>query len=88
MSSDESFNAILPLLRQLREIKGVREARPGEFQCRSQPFIRLVDTGNQPVAELRKRGAGGFDRFAIDTPPAQRKLLDEAKRRAAAMDDD
>jgi len=87
-ASDETLKVLLPLLRLLREIKGVREARPGVFQHRTRPFIQIVEEAGVASAELRKAGAGGFDRFAVDTPAAQRKLVDEAKRRAARSDED
>ena len=38
--------------------------------------------------ELKKPGGSGFDRFALDTPPQQRKLVDEARLRAGRLDDD
>lgn len=87
-ASEETLKALLPLLRQLREIKGVREVRPGVLQHRNSAFIQIVENDGVASAELRKAGAGGFDRLAIDTPAAQRKLVDEAKRRAARGDED
>ena len=32
--------ALLPLMRQLRDIKGVREVKPGIFHCRGVAFVR------------------------------------------------
>ena len=46
-----------------------------------------VDAGTV-VAELKKAGGSGFDRYAVDTPTAQRKLLDDAKRRIGRTDED
>lgn len=79
---------LLPLLRQLRDIKGLREARPGVFQIRGAPFVQFRDEGGTLYAELRKLGASGFDRYPVATPAEQRKLIDDAKRRAARSDDD
>ena len=76
------------LLRQLREIKGVREVRPGVFQVRGSAFIQFLADGGTVHAELKKPGGSGFDRFALDTPPQQRKLVDEARLRAGRLDDD
>ena len=39
-------------------------------------------------ADLKKPGGSGFDRYPIATPPEQRKLVDDAKRRAGRGDDD
>ena len=76
------------LLRQLREIKGVREVRPGVFQIRGSAFIQFLSDGGASHAELKKPGGSGFDRFPLDTPPQQRKLVDEARLRAGRLDDD
>ena len=87
-ATEDTLKALLPLLRQLREIKGVRELRPGVLQHRNAPFVQIGEENGAATAELRKAGAGGFDRFPLDTPAAQRKLLDEARRRAARSDED
>ncbi|MEO6747474.1 MAG: hypothetical protein ABIS28_16505 [Caldimonas sp.] len=83
-----ALQAMQALLRQLREIKGVREVRPGVFQVRSIAFIQFISDGGSLHAELKKPGGSGFDRFALDTPAHQRKLVDEARLRAARLDDD
>ena len=76
------------LLRQLREIKGVREVRPGVFQVRGSAFVQFLSDGGAVHAELKKPGGSGIDRFPLDTPPQQRKLVDEARLRAGRLDDD
>lgn len=76
------------LLRQLREIKGVRELRPGTFQVRGAAFIQFHTENGVLHAELKKPGGSGFDRFALETSPQQRKLLDEARLRAGRLDDE
>lgn len=84
----EALAKLLPLLRQLREIKGVREARPGVFQIRGAAFIQFRDEAGTVLAELKKPTGIAFDRYPVDTPSAQRKLVDDAKRRATRGDDD
>ena len=83
-----ALQAVQGVLRQLREIKGVREARPGVFQLRGKPFLtfRLEDGALQ--AELLKPGGAGFDRLPAAEPPQQRKLVDEAKLRAKRLDEE
>ena len=76
------------MLRQLREIKGVREVRPGTFQVRGAPFAQFHAENGIVYAELKKPGGSGYDRFPTTTPPEQRKLVDEARLRAARLDDD
>jgi len=83
--------ALAPLqsvLRQLREIKGVREARPGVFQLRGKPFVTFRLEGGVLQAELVKSGGAGFDRLTVAEPPQQRKLVDEAKLRAKRLEDE
>lgn len=83
----EALQRLLPLLRQLREIKGLREMKPGIFYLRGAAFLHFHDDAGSLVGDLKKPG-GGFDRFAVDTPVAQRKLVDEARRRVGRSDDD
>jgi hypothetical protein len=86
--ADEAALArLLPLIRQLREIKGLREMKPGIFYLKGSAFIHFHDEAGALVADL-KRARGGFDRYAIDTPVGQRKLLDDAKRRVDRGDDE
>ncbi|NUZ05599.1 hypothetical protein [Piscinibacter koreensis] len=85
---DDTLKTLLPLLRQLREIKGVREARPGAFTVRGASFINLQAEAGQVWAEMKKAGGAGFDRYPLATPPEHRKLVDDARRRAAALDDE
>jgi hypothetical protein len=84
----EALKTLLPLLRQLREIKGLKEVQPGVFHARREAFIHFHDDGGVLFADLKKPGGAGFDRFALATPAEQRKLVDEAKLRARRLDDD
>jgi hypothetical protein len=85
---DDTLKTLLPLLRQLRDIKGVRESRPGAFTVRGVAFINLQAEAGGLWAELKKAGGSGFDRYPLQTPAEQRRLADDAKRRAAALDDE
>ena len=84
----ESLKPLALLLRQLREIKGVKETQPGTFYARRDAFIHFHDEGGVLHADLKKPGGAGFDRFPLATPADQRKLVDEAKLRARKLDDD
>jgi len=87
-ASEAELQSLLPLLRQLRDIKGLREVRPGIFHCRGVAFIQLHSDGAILHAELKKGGGSGFDRYPLDTPAGQRKLVDDARRRAGHSDED
>ena len=84
--------ALLPLqalLRQLREIKGVQQKQTGVFTLRGQSFVSFqVDEQGAVHADLVKPGGSGHERFRLDSPPNQRKFIDEARRRAGRGDDD
>jgi hypothetical protein len=84
----KALEPLLPLLRQLRDIKGLKEVRPGVFHCRGAAFIHFHADDGRFFADLKKAGGSGFDRYGLATPPEQRKLVDDAKRRAARGDDD
>jgi len=87
--ADEAALArLLPLLRQLREIKGLREMKPGIFYLKGSAFIHFHDEAGALVADLKKASGGGFDRYPVDAAPGQRKLVDDAKRRVARQDED
>lgn len=87
--ADEAALArILPVLRQLREIRGLREMKPGIFYLKGSAFIHFHDDAGALVADLKKAGGSGFDRYPVDATPGQRKLVDDAKRRVARLDED
>ena len=87
-ADSEALKTLLPLLRQLREIKGLKEMQPGIFYARREAFVHFHDDGGVLVADLKKPGGAGFDRVPLATPAEQRKLVDEAKLRARRLDDD
>ena len=86
-ADEEGLKRLLPLIRQLREIKGLKEMKPGIFYLKGSAFIHFHDEAGALVADL-KRARGGFDRYPVDTPVGQRKLLDDAKRRVDRGDDE
>ena len=83
-----ALQAIQPVLRQLREIKGVREMKPGIFYIRGNAFAHFHQEGGVLHADLKKPGGSGFDRYPMDTAPQQRKFVDEARLRAGRLDDE
>jgi len=83
----EALRSLLPVLRQLREIKGVKEKSAGIFYGRNEAFIHFHVQEGALFADLKKPG-GGFDRYPLATPAEQRKLVEDAKLRARRFDDD
>jgi hypothetical protein len=83
-----ALQPVQAVLRSLRELKGVRETRPGVFQLRGAVFAQFVVEDGRLRAELRKPGGAGFDRYALDSPPQQRKFTDDARLRVARLDED
>lgn len=83
-----ALQALLPLLRQLREIKGLKETQPGIFHARRDAFIHFHDEGGVLHADLKKAGGSGFDRYPLATPAEHRKLVEDASLRARRLDDE
>lgn len=84
----KALEALLPLLRQLREIKGLKEVKPGIFHLRSAAFLHFHDEQGTLSVDLKKPGGSGFDRYPVGNAPQQRKLVDDAKRLASRGDED
>ena len=87
-ADEEALKRMLPLLRQLREIKSLREMKPGIFYLKGAAFIHFHDESGALVADLKKAGGLGFDRYPVDAPTGQRKLVDDARRRVARSEED
>ena len=85
-ASPEALQVVLPLLRQLRDIKTLKEKQPGIFYCRSAAFLHFHSEGDQLVADLKKVSGTGFDRYPLTSTFAQRKLFEDAKLRALRAD--
>jgi hypothetical protein len=84
----QALQTLLPVLRQLREIKGLQEKTPGIFYARRDAFLHFHDEAGVLFADLKKAGGTGFDRFMLATPAEQRKLVDEARLRARRLEED
>ena len=84
----EALARLQELLRQLRGIPQVREKQPGVFHLAGQAFVHFHETDGRLHADLKKMSGTGFDDYAVETAPEQRKLVDEAKRRAMKMVDE
>ena len=87
-ADNDALARLLPLLRQLRAITGLREMKPGIFYLKGSAFIHFHEEAGALVADLKRAGGSGFDRYPVDAAPAQRKLVDDAKRRVARHDED
>ena len=87
-ADETALQRLLPLLRQLREIRGLREMTPGIFYLKGSAFLHFHDDAGALVGDLKKAGGSGFERYPVDTAPGQRKLLDDAKRRVSRHDDE
>jgi hypothetical protein len=86
--SPETMLSVGPLLRQLRDIKLLRERQAGVFFLRTLAFVQFLEVDGVLCVELKKESGSAFDRFPLDTPAEQRHFIDEAKRRAARLDED
>ena len=87
-ADDAALARLLPLLRQLRALPGLREMKPGIFYLKGSAFVHFHEEAGALIADLKRASGGGFDRYPVDAPPGQRKLIDDAKRRVARQDED
>ena len=87
-ADEAALQKLLPLLRQLREIKGLKEMKPGIFYLKGSAFIHFHTEAEALVADLKKAGGSGFDRYVVDAAQGQRKLVEDAKRRVGRSDDE
>jgi hypothetical protein len=87
-ADEAALQRVQPLLRQLREIQGLREMKPGIFYVKGSAFLHFHDEAGALVADLKKKGGAGLDRRPVEDPPGQRKLVDDAKRRVLGADED
>ncbi len=82
-------SALQQLQRSLRELK--LAPRGAGFELRGRCVLELAQEGDVILARVARKPAltPEFDRFTVADAPAQRKLLDEVKRRLArwAQDD-
>jgi|GEM_PF-2263002 len=84
----EALAKLQELIRQLRTMPQIREKSPGTFHLVGQTFVQFHEIDGKLHADLRKLSGTGFDRYAVDTSPVQRKFIDEAKRRATKITDE
>ena len=84
----EALKGLAPLLRQLREIKGVAEKSTGVYYARRDAFVHFHDEAGVLSADLKKPGGSGFDRFLLATPAEQRRFIDEARLRARRFEEE
>ncbi len=84
----EALARLQSLIRQLRTIPQLREKQAGIFYLVGQAFVHFHDDGGKLLGDLKKASGMGFDRYPVDTPPEQRKFIDEARHRATKLVDD
>lgn len=84
----EALAKLQETLRQLRAVPQLREQQPGVFHLLGRAFVHFHEEAGKLHADLGKALGTGFDRFPVDTAPEQRKLVDEAKRRATKLTDE
>ena len=76
------------VLRQMRAIPQVRERDKSTFVLLGQPFATFDEADGVLSVSLRKASGTGTDRFPLADASQRRKVVDEAKRRAAKIVDE
>ena len=84
----DAGNALQQLQRSLRDLR--LTARGAAFELRGRRVVELALDGTVVSARLARKLAltPEFDRFAIADAGAQRKLLDEVRKRLARWEQD
>ncbi len=85
----QTLEPLRAMLRQLRDIKGVTERRPGVFYVGSTLLLQIGRDAHGGVhADIRRVASSASDRMPLDGAEQQRRVVDEARKRAAKLDDD
>jgi hypothetical protein len=87
----DALEQLALLRRQLRDLKGLTESRPGVFTYGGKPFLAFVETEDKAlVAEIRNANTGhaAVTRVTVGSAADGRKVIDEARRRLARLTDD
>lgn len=72
-ADDRTFDAIKPVLLQLRRLDGIREKKRGLFYRKSQAFLHFHDDPRGIFADVR--GDTGWLRYRVSTPAERRRFL-------------
>jgi hypothetical protein len=83
----EALKPLALLLRQLREIKGVKEKSAGIFYGRNEAFVHFHVEDGAPLRRPEEARRQRLRPLSPGDAAEQRKLVEDAKLRARRFDD-
>jgi hypothetical protein len=89
LPDSETLTRLAPLRRQLRDIQGMTEMRPGVFGHGGQVLVQFVSEADGVRAELKRTATSNAPvRFAVDAASDARRMIEEVKRLMSRLTDD
>jgi hypothetical protein len=86
--SSERLLELSPLRRQLRDVSGISEIRPGIFAAGRTQLVELLDQDGVAVARLADLGHGAPQLFVLDDTVKRRTLIDSLRLRVKKLAED
>ncbi|MDO8899959.1 MAG: hypothetical protein Q7V15_01235 [Phenylobacterium sp.] len=75
----EALDQLEPLLSELRQLPGMKEAARGVFYRRGRAFLHFHEDAAGLFADLRADGAPAFERFDVTAEAGRAALLSAAR---------
>jgi hypothetical protein len=86
--SPDRLAELAPIRKQLRDVPGVTESRPGVFVVARATVIEMFDSEGRGVARLNPQGHGNAELFWLDDAVKRRSLIDALRLRIKRLADD
>lgn len=77
---DPALDTIEPLLAELRKLPGLTEKKRGTFYRKARAFLHFHEDPAGTFADIRGPHDGNFERYDVTEHPAQRELVERARR--------
>ncbi len=79
---------LAPVRKQLRDVPGVTESRPGVFVAGRATLVEMLDSEGRAVARLNPVGHGHAELFWLDDAVKRRSLIDALRLRIKRLAED
>jgi hypothetical protein len=79
---------LAPIRKQLRDVPGVTESRPGVFLAARATLVEMFESEGRPVARLNPQGHGNAELFWLDDAVKRRSLIDALRLRIKRLAED
>lgn len=86
--SSDRLAELAPVRKQLRDVPGVTESRPGVFVAARATLVEFFDSEGRAVARLNPQGHGNAELFSLDDAVKRRSLVDALRLRIKRLSED